>query len=227
MRQMDVINPADISPVTIIGCGASGSAIGMVLAKMGGQSITLYDADLLERHNIPNQCYGPRYIGKNKAEALRDVIMDLTPEEIKPNVFANKRHYNRGDAVSGIAIMCVDSIPTRREIFEELQHSKRAEWIIDTRMASQFYEIYTIRTNNPDNIKEYAETFELEIEEAPCTDRSVIYTPMMMASRVVYYIKRISRNEPVPSHYLEDLSNVLFPIGTDYRIGEEPQPRRM
>ena len=224
---MDVIDPSQILPITIIGCGSSGSAIGMVYAKMGGQMITLYDADMIESHNIPNQWYSQRYIGRNKAEVLDEVLRDITPSDMQPNIFTNTRHYQEGDMVSGITILCVDSIETRKSIFEEFRKSFKGDWLLDTRMASQFYEIYTIKMDNQKNVEEYAESLDLEMDEAPCTNRSVIYTPMLMASRVVWMIKRISRNEPVFNHYMEDLSNILFGTIKDWREGEEPQPRRV
>lgn len=225
MRQMDVINPRDILPITLIGCGASGSAIGSIYAKMGGQLLYLYDQDSIELHNIPNQWFGTEYIGRNKAESLRDIILKMVPTEIQPNVFAYPKFWLEGDLTSGIVIMCVDSIEGRKEIFESLLKTKEIKYLIDTRMASQFYEIYTIDMENEKNMEGYRSSLDLEIEEAPCTDRSVIYTPHIMGARVVYFIKRLSRGEPVPSHYMEDLSNILFGVIKDWRQGEEPMPR--
>jgi len=58
MRHRDIINVEDIPPITLIGCGAIGSAVGIVLTKLGASFIAIWDGDKVEEHNIANQYFG-------------------------------------------------------------------------------------------------------------------------------------------------------------------------
>ena len=58
-RQLTLFDPSlykDV-PVVVVGVGGIGSGVLMGLAKMGVSNITVYEDDLIERHNIPNQFY--------------------------------------------------------------------------------------------------------------------------------------------------------------------------
>ena len=55
-RHKELFNPYYFNtPVTIIGAGATGSWLALMLAKLGIQDITVYDFDVVEEHNVPNQ----------------------------------------------------------------------------------------------------------------------------------------------------------------------------
>ena len=70
-RQLDIFSPKNFTTsITIIGAGATGSYIAWLLAKMGCRDITVYDADKIENHNLPNQIYGIKDIGKKKVLAI-------------------------------------------------------------------------------------------------------------------------------------------------------------
>ena len=75
VRQSDIINPEVLgTPVHIIGAGAIGSCAALALAKIGFKDFTVYDFDSVELHNLPNQMYRAKDIGKPKVEAL---VLDL------------------------------------------------------------------------------------------------------------------------------------------------------
>lgn len=60
--------------VVVVGCGALGATIAMLLAQAGVRDLTLIDGDYLTYQNVGRHILGARYIGRNKAEALRDEI---------------------------------------------------------------------------------------------------------------------------------------------------------
>ncbi len=65
--------------VGVIGCGATGSATGMFLARLGVRRILAVDADVVERTNL-NRLHGStvRDVGKTpKVELLRRVLEDI------------------------------------------------------------------------------------------------------------------------------------------------------
>ena len=56
--------------ISIIGCGAIGSFVGISLAKMGLTQFRLVDFDKVELHNLPNQFFNMNDIGNYKSTAL-------------------------------------------------------------------------------------------------------------------------------------------------------------
>lgn len=79
-RHLDVFDPYKFgdTPVTVVGCGATGSWLVLQLAKLGISNITVYDFDVVEEHNIPNQLFGLYNVGHYKVLALQDYIQQQT-----------------------------------------------------------------------------------------------------------------------------------------------------
>ena len=58
LRHAGWVGPEDLTtPLVIIGCGAVGSHVALCAAKMGFSNFILFDADVVEAHNLPNQTY--------------------------------------------------------------------------------------------------------------------------------------------------------------------------
>ena len=80
-RHISVFNPTAVKhDIHIIGVGATGSFVAMMLARMGVPVINIYDFDDVEIHNIPNQYYDTGDLGKLKAEALADKLRLINPD---------------------------------------------------------------------------------------------------------------------------------------------------
>jgi molybdopterin/thiamine biosynthesis adenylyltransferase len=62
----------------LIGCGL-GSEIALLAARTGFQRFTLCDGDAVEIHNLNRQSFGVGDVGKNKAEATRQKILEINP----------------------------------------------------------------------------------------------------------------------------------------------------
>ena len=76
-RQLDILQPDDlVRPITIIGVGGIGSPVALALTKMGCRRLTLFDPDTIEPHNLPNQLYRLRDVGRPKVEALADLLRE-------------------------------------------------------------------------------------------------------------------------------------------------------
>lgn len=98
--------------IHIIGCGSVGSTIAELISRHGLTNVTLYDFDQVERHNLANQMFRHKDIGRPKAEALRDMLLEISPDmEIKTEA----KGYT-GQRLSGYVFLCVDNIDLRREI---------------------------------------------------------------------------------------------------------------
>lgn len=222
IRQKDIINKVHLSSAVVIGCGASGSCIGILLAKLGCPFIELWDGDLVEDHNMPNQYFPDSALGKNKAEALRNVILDFTPPELKPSVIAHPEYYVDEEINSRIVFMCVDGLDTRRNIFQKLL-TYDVNWIIDTRMGAEYFEVHSVDMNSDDDIRSYYKSLEGEAMPLPCTGRSVIYNVMGMSTFAIsLYVKMLRQNERdhIPRKITYDyISNNTT---KQYREGDDP-----
>ena len=65
--------------VMIVGCGAVGADVAMLLAKAGVRKFTLVDRDLLRWENIGRHMLGARWVGKAKAAALAHALLGHFP----------------------------------------------------------------------------------------------------------------------------------------------------
>jgi len=83
IRQIELLDPKQIEnkSITLVGAGATGSYVALQLAQLGwgdsvrGQGVLkVFDADVIEEHNLCNQAYEIAQIGKPKVEALQELI---------------------------------------------------------------------------------------------------------------------------------------------------------
>lgn len=138
-RHSDIFEPSNITgTVAVIGCGALGTAVALQLAKLGVRDIILFDADVIEPHNLPNQMlYGPGDVGDNKAMVLRRELTRLTDNKCIDSV--DEMLENRGD-LTGVEhlFVCVDSMRARRAIYETCVHlNPRITYYAEGRVGSR------------------------------------------------------------------------------------------
>jgi molybdopterin/thiamine biosynthesis adenylyltransferase len=74
-------NQINKATVVIGGCGAVGSQTAVTLARIGIGRIIAVDNDVLEEHNIFNQIYQKKQIGKGKVIALKEIFNGISETE--------------------------------------------------------------------------------------------------------------------------------------------------
>lgn len=187
-RQVNIIDVEKKGgiPIHIIGCGATGSAIALALAKMGFENISLYDFDNIEMHNLPNQMFGLSDIGKNKAIALKDIIKQQTGFDIK--AYDNK--LEGGEVLSGVVFVLTDTMRSRKDIWlKSLKFKPSIELVIETRMDLRCGRIYTINPNDFNHIKKYEDTLyeDAEAEVSACgNSQTVLCTALGITSQAIW-----------------------------------------
>lgn len=160
-RHLELIDPYYFEePITIIGVGATGSWLALSLAKLGLTNITVYDFDVVESHNIPNQAYnlksfdGDGHIGVPKVKALWDVVFLATGTQIN---IKNEKYTNQ--RLTGIVFLMVDSMAERKRIWEEsIKLKSQIKLMIEPRMGLDVGRIYNINPLDMEQIKRYEET---------------------------------------------------------------------
>ena len=208
LRQLDIVPPEKLRfPITVIGAGAIGSSSVIVLAKMGCSNITVWDDDRLEEVNIPNQLCKPSMIGRAKVEAIAELTHELTEIEIK----RIPRRYS-GQYLEGVIIVTVDNMTARQTVWKRVKLNLKIPLLIDTRMGAEFARIYTIHPMNIEETDFYEQNLysNNEAERLPCSGRSIIYCPTVIAGLVALLLKQYAMNRPVQREILIDLPNFVL-----------------
>lgn len=179
-------------PVTIIGVGAIGRNVALQLTAMGVQNLHLYDFDTVEEHNVATQGYRNDDVGSMKTVMTQDACKDINPDTYI-NIYS--RRFKTTDEISDhVIFMCVDSIRTRKFIFEAVKPNAFA--VIDTRMAAESFRILTA---NDSASRSYYETTLFSQGEAfqqSCTSKSTIYCASIAAGFAISSFTKMIRNVP-------------------------------
>jgi hypothetical protein len=168
-------------PVHVIGAGASGSWLVLALAKLGITNITVYDFDVVEEHNVPNQAYSRQDVGIPKVEALESAVIwhADTKINIKNAKFTNQR-------LQGIVFLMVDSMQARKDIWENSIKMKSAvKLLVEPRMGLDECRVYNVDPTNLAHIKSYEDCWysDEEAQVSACgTSQTVISTALAVAS---------------------------------------------
>lgn len=155
-RHMELFNPAKFNlPITIIGAGATGSWLALALAKLGLDDITVYDFDIVEEHNVPNQAFSIHDVGAAKVDAIYNEIDDATGTKIKRK---NEKFIDQ--RLAGVVFLMVDSMAVRKEIWENSIKMKSAvQLLIEPRMGLDVGRIYNVIPTKLKHVEEYEKTY--------------------------------------------------------------------
>lgn len=154
----------DESRIHIIGCGSVGSTVAENLVRCGVTKLTLWDFDTVEAHNIVNQMFRHKDIGKPKVEALKEIL-----EEINPDISDDIRLMPdgwHGKLLSGYIFLCVDGIELRREIVERHYDSPFVKAVFDFRTRLEDAQHYAADWSDPKQKENLLNSMQFSHEEA-------------------------------------------------------------
>ena len=195
IRQKGILNPLETGqqPITVIGVGGIGSPLVLTLAKTGFQNITVVDYDKVEPHNLPNQFYRTKDVGKPKVEALKQIVFELT--DVKLNT--RKEKFSETTPCQGIVISGVDTMTDRSYIWNILSTKENVSLYIDARMGGQVICIHSINPKIEEERKWYEETLYTDKDafKEPCTARAIMYSTMVCAGLITTQVAKFSNGE--------------------------------
>lgn len=197
-RQLGLLDPKQIKDksISVIGVGATGSYVALLLAQMGwGDSnqqqgvLRVFDGDVVEEHNLSNQVYEPSHIGKPKVEALKEVILRKTGFEIETY---NQMVDDKTDSElirSTYVFMLTDTMASRKAIFEKhLRFPFTTDLLVETRMGLKDGRIYSFNPNNGAHVEEWKKTLYTDdvAEASMCGgSQSVVSTVGFLSSLAI------------------------------------------
>lgn len=182
-RHLNLFDPYAFgdTPVTVIGAGATGSWLVLQLAKLGITNITVYDFDVVEEHNIPNQLFGLEHVGIPKVYALSEIVKNQTGLRIK----AMNEKFTHG-RLRGYVFVMVDSMQARKDIFTtSIKAKSQVKLMVEPRMGLNEGRVYNVIPTDSTHCKRWEDCWypDSEAEVSACgTSQSVITTAILTAS---------------------------------------------
>lgn len=114
-KSYDYFKPESVDArIHIVGCGSVGATLAENLVRLGLTNFTLWDMDTVTAHNLANQIFREKDIGRPKVDALLDILTEINPY-IKDKTKLQGEGWN-GQKLNGYVFLCVDNIDLRREI---------------------------------------------------------------------------------------------------------------
>lgn len=164
-KSYDYFKPETVTErIHIVGCGSVGSTIAENLARCGLTKFTFWDFDYVEQHNIVNQMFTTKHIGKPKVEALKEIIVDINPDAAD-DIVLEPKGWN-GKMLSGYIFLCVDNIELRRKIVEQHMHSPSVKVMFDIRTLLESGQHYAADWSSAKDKKDFLAGMQFSHEEA-------------------------------------------------------------
>jgi sulfur carrier protein ThiS adenylyltransferase len=200
VRQRSLVPPERLAlcSALVIGVGAIGRQVALQLAALGICRLTLFDDDSVQPENLAPQGYLYEDLHQSKVLATSQLCRRIHPViQVTAIPERFKRSTPRDYTLQGnqIAFCCVDSIVTRRTIWEALCTS--AQFFVDGRMSAEVLRIVAV--DQPAVDDGYTQTL-FPAEQAyigTCTARSTIYTASIIAGMMVHQFAKWLRGLPV------------------------------
>jgi len=192
IRHLEVFDPYAFGErrVDVIGAGALGSKVVLSLAKLGITNIHVWDFDKVEEHNIANQAFGIKDIGKPKVKALQELVKRDTGTVIN----IHEERVDGKQPLGEIVICLPDSMEARKAIWMGAAKFKPSVKVwIEARMGTDNGRIYAIDPLDLGQINQYEKTFygDDEAEVSACgATISVGPTADIMCGMVVWQVIR-------------------------------------
>lgn len=196
LRQRDILprEALGMSRCTVIGVGAIGRQVALQLAAIGVPWLQLIDFDTVEAVNLAPQGFLENDLGRPKVEATADLCQQIHHQ--LETVEINDR-FRRSTPIGDSVFCCVDSIETRRLVFEAV--CDRVRFFCDGRMSAEVIRVLTATPAYANSMDHYPTTLfsEAEAFRGACTAKSTIFTANIAAGLMLEQFSRHLRRMPI------------------------------
>lgn len=176
--------------VIIAGLGGIGSNVAFQIARMIPLNLTLYDADEVELANMAGQLYSLADVGKNKVDAIADMIRLYTSIN---TVNAIPQNFTARTEPGDIMICGFDNMRARSVFFtswknhiENKSMKERAKCLyLDGRLSMDCLQVLCIKGDDEYNIDRYNKEFlfsDIDADATVCSMKQTTYLACMIGS---------------------------------------------
>lgn len=187
-RQLGLVSMDELvkQKVTIIGCGGIGSFVAPALAKLGITKFELWDFDLVEPHNVPNQNFVPSDVGFYKVEIVGKKLV----KDYKVEVIEHREKWD-GDDLDGIVVVAVDTMEVRHQIWKKVKFNVGVKALIDGRIGGLTVNVHSLNPTDIDDIRAYEAHLytDKQVEDLPCTERAIIDVAYLVTALIVRAVR--------------------------------------
>lgn len=163
-KHLEFFNPLELEDeIHIIGVGAIGSNLALMLTRLGCTNIHLYDFDKVEEINVANQNYFRDQVGCSKVDATLNNMLSINPEI---EVEIHEEGWKPGATITGYIFLCLDNIDIRKEIVKNCKDNRYVKAILDFRMGLADAQHYMAVTSDKKAIERLLNTMDFTHEEA-------------------------------------------------------------
>lgn len=205
--QLEIFNNEVFNkPVHLIGSGATSSWIMAMLTKLGVKEVHAWDFDIVEDHNLVNQCFMHSQVGQFKVDAIKEVST-LFGNTV---VITHNERVTGATPLSGIVFILTDTMSSRKDIWEgACRYKGSVDLVIETRMGLDMCRIYNVCPTNMDEIEAYEKTFCSDdvAEVSACgMSKSVVTSAVTTASVAVRQLLNFNNGLPLPNEIIYDFA---------------------
>lgn len=201
VRQAALTPPAAVAavdPAVVVGCGAVGRQVALLLAGMGVPALQLWDDDRVGPENLAPQLYPPTALGAPKADWCKADCVALNPavrvEAVVGRMAASDgRHLPAGAWL----FCCVDTMAGRRGVWRAAVDG-RATWFGDARAGVE--QVRVMACDGPAAGRPYEATLvdDAATYQAPCGTKMSQYLAVTAAGLLVAAFARRLRDAAEP-----------------------------
>ena len=193
-RQADIVPRRRIldCKATVIGIGAIGRQVAIQLTAIGVPHLQLIDFDHVDLSNLATHGYMQKDMERPKVDATAEFCREIN-HDLQVEVVLDR--FKRTTPVGNCVFMCVDSIETRRHIWQALKD--KVNFFVDGRMSA---EVLRVITACDEKSREYYPQTLFSSSEAhtgPCTAKSTIYCANIAAGFMLAQFTKYLRLLPV------------------------------
>lgn len=169
--------------VLIIGLGGIGSWTVQLIAKLHPSTITCYDDDCIEEHNIGGQLCENAY-GKSKTQSAYMLMTHIS--DYTALITFNRKYNCLDNCEYDIVISCVDNMDTRREIYNHwFLKGKEQSLYIDGRLAAEYFQVFCLTKQDFYHQKVYEQEWLFKSKDTDptiCSYKQTAFTAAMIGS---------------------------------------------
>lgn len=185
--------------VILAGLGGIGSWVSLFLSRLGPKTISLYDDDRFEAHNLSGQAFRINNLGRFKVEEAASIAIDFS-NYTKSYAFNSK--YTERCSTSKIMICGFDNMGARKLFYNKWKESiipeESHEYLfIDGRLTADMFQLFCIQGNDTYVQDEYERNWLFEdkdADETDCTFRQTSHIAAMLGTYITTYFTNFCSN---------------------------------